>query len=124
VVRDIAGQDYVGVEVERHAALLPCGSASFGASLHGGAGTARATTKPAIRSRGASLRGASMGAHQAATPTMSTLRLPLPETRATRTRASGRLVGCAFKYSVKTPRMARSAFACDSAAASTGNPGT
>ncbi len=46
---------------------------------------------------------------RAATPTISTFRFPLSEKRATRTRASGRLAGCVFKYSVKTPRMARSA---------------
>ena len=54
---------------------------------------------------------------QAATPT--TL-IPTPsrsETRATRTRASGRLAGCDFRYSASSKRMARSALACESAAA-------
>ena len=34
---------------------------------------------------------------------------PRSETRATRTRAPGRLAGCAFRYSASTARMARSA---------------
>jgi hypothetical protein len=49
---------------------------------------------------------------------------PLLEKRATRTRASGRLSGCTFRYAVNTARIARSAFAGVSAAAYTGNPGT
>ena len=46
------------------------------------------------------------------------------ETRATRTRASGRLAGCAFRYAASTARMARSAFGCESAAAYTASPVT
>ena len=61
---------------------------------------------------------------RAATPTTLTRVFPRSETRATRTRASGRLFGCAFRYSASTARMARSTFACESAAAYTGSPGT
>src|SRR5262245_38448034 len=61
---------------------------------------------------------------KAATPTMSTFLFPRSEQRATRTRASGRVVGCASRNAVNTSRMARSAFAAVSAAAYTGSPGT
>src|SRR5512145_2238140 len=54
---------------------------------------------------------------RAATPTTLTRGFPRSETRATRTRAPGRLAGCALRYSASTARMARSACACESAAA-------
>jgi aldose sugar dehydrogenase len=54
---------------------------------------------------------------RAAGPTTLIRAFPRSETRATRTRASGRVPGCSFRYSVRTARMARSAFECESAAA-------
>ena len=56
---------------------------------------------------------------RAAALTMLSRVFPRTDTRATRTRAPGRLAGCTFRYSASTARMARSAFACESAAAYT-----
>ena len=54
----------------------------------------------------------------AATPRTLTRVFLRPETRATRTRAAGRLAGCALRYSARTARMACSACACESTALS------
>ena len=61
---------------------------------------------------------------RAAGPTMSTFVREVVEKRATRTRASGRLSGCASRYAANTVRIARSVFAWLSAAAWIGSPGT
>ena len=68
----------------------------------------------ATRGAFASLR---LAPTRAATPTTLIRAAPRSETRATRTWTSGRLAGCDFRYSASTEPMARSALACESAAA-------
>ena len=90
-------QDHVAVHVEGHSRLVAFAAQPDLARRCAAAPAARGRPPswPLIREARAfvALRRAPT---RAATPTISTFRLPLSEQRATRTRASGRLAGCAF----------------------------